>query len=198
MIEPSPANEAAELAAREAIRDCLYRSALANDLCDGKLWKSTYWPDAREDHGYFKGNAHAFVDATLPSISRTMDATWHNLGNIIIRLASPALAISIAYASVYCRMVADDGRRWDLLAGVRYLDRLQRRGSEWRILDRVTKTDWMREATDSLDWGRADPASGAPMPLGSRHKDDPVFTLFPGGDLTALHTGLATGKPGVP
>ena len=55
-----------ELAEREAIRDCLYRSALANDMCDAELWKATYWPDGHEDHTpMFVGNAHEFVDAII-------------------------------------------------------------------------------------------------------------------------------------
>jgi len=165
---------------------------LGNDTCDQALWKSTYWPDGVEDHGNFKGNAHDFIKTITPIITATMDATWHHVCNVIIRFSAPLEAIVHSYAFVYCRMVGSSGERWDLLAGVRYLDRFEKRGAEWRIRERITKTDWMREAPDSLDWSRPDPHTGRPMPLGMRSEEDPLRDLFSGGDLSPLRSGLQT------
>jgi hypothetical protein len=91
---------------------------------------------------------------------------------------------------VYCRMVGDAGHRWDLVAGVRYLDRFEKRGAEWRIRERITKTDWMREEANSLDWSRKDPHSDRPMALGMRGASDPVHALFPTDGTDSLRTGL--------
>ena len=63
-----------------AIQQCLGRAVLGNDLLDIALWKSAYWPDATEDHGWYVGNAHQFIDETLVMLERDMDTTWHALG----------------------------------------------------------------------------------------------------------------------
>jgi hypothetical protein len=65
----------ADLFGRQAVQDCLLRAALGNDLQDAELWKSAYWPDATEDHGWYQGNAHAFIDETVPLLLDTMGKT---------------------------------------------------------------------------------------------------------------------------
>ena len=40
----------AELADREAIRDCLYRYCRGVDRCDEQMLRSAYWEDAYDDH----------------------------------------------------------------------------------------------------------------------------------------------------
>jgi hypothetical protein len=190
MTQPTPSAAVDELLAREAICDCLHRSALGNDTCDRELWKSTYWPDGFEDHGNFTGNAHEFVDTITPVIQTAMDATWHHVSNTVIRLVATNRAIVHSYALVYCRMVGEADHRWDLIAGVRYLDRFEKRGAEWRIYERITKTDWMREEANSLDWSRRDPHTGRPMPLGMRGSDDPVHALFPADGVSSIRRGF--------
>ena len=46
---------------KDEIRDVMYRYCRAADRCDAALFKSCYWPDARDNHGFYTGNAHAFV-----------------------------------------------------------------------------------------------------------------------------------------
>lgn len=171
----------AELCEREAVRDCLLRGALGNDLQDAELWKSAYWPDATEDHGWFQGNAHAFIDATVPMLLETMDEAWHQIGNILVRIDG-AHAQAQSYFFAYCRMKGPAGTRSDLFAGGRFVDRLEQRSGEWRIAARITKSDWVREAAGSADWSKAVMQGHIPR-FGMRDRDDPYRTVFAG----ALH-----------
>lgn len=181
----------AALLDREAIYDCLHRSALANDLCDAAMWKSTYWPDGHEDHApLFTGNAYEFIDTIIPEITRQMDMTWHQIGNTVVRLEGCCARVT-SYAVSYVRMRATAGKAaWDLFAGVRYLDHFEKRDGDWRILRRITKTDWIRETATSLDWARPDPWSGQPQSFGARRTDDPLYVLFSGNAIAALRRGL--------
>jgi hypothetical protein len=164
------------LVEREAVRDCLLRAALGNDLQDAALWKSAYWPDATEDHGWYQGNAHAFIDETVPLLLETMDETWHQIGNMIV-LIDGDQACAQSYFLAYCRIKAPDGGRSDLFAGGRCVDRLERRSQEWRIAARITKGDWVRETTGSADWSKAVLKGYAPK-YGLRDIDDPFRRVF--------------------
>lgn len=170
-----------ELANREAIRDCICRSALGNDMCHADLWKSTYWPDAYENHlPMFEGNAHEFIDVAISSITERMHMSFHKVGVPLIRIEG-RLAKAVTYASIYCRLKSGSkGAPADLAAGVRYLDTFEKRGGEWRILRRVTHTDWRRETQD--------PPGFAPVgdpSVGARSATDPVRALF-GHDLANI------------
>lgn len=165
-----------ELIDREAIRDCLLRGALGNDLQDAELWKSAYWPDACEVHAWYKGNAHAFIDETVPMLIETQDEAWHQVGNMMIRVDGDS-ARAQTYFFAYCRLkVAEDGRQ-DLFAGGRYVDKLEKRNGEWRIAERFTKSDWVRHFDDSADW--SEPSMNGYVPSYSmRAGDDPVRRFF--------------------
>jgi hypothetical protein len=184
---PSPVTE---LLDREAIRDCIHRSALGNDMLDPDLWKSTYWDDGQEDHdAMFVGNAHRFVEEVGTMIRSAMDATFHQVSNTIIRFDDADTAHAISYATVYSRMVDGAGKRTDLIAGVRYFDRFEKRGGEWRIFDRKTKSDWIRLFDDSLDWDAPDPGTGQVRHYGARHASDPARTFLGRGARSGILAG---------
>ena len=165
-----------ELIDREAIRDCLLRGALGNDLQDVELWKSAYWPDAHEDHAWYQGNAHAFIDETVPMLLETMDEAWHQIGNMMIHVEGERARAQTYYFG-YCRLKGDDAGPRDLFAGGRYVDRLEKRRGEWRIAERFTKSDWSRRFPDSADWD-APSLNGHVPSYGMRSADDPVRRCF--------------------
>lgn len=160
-----------------AIQQCLGRAVLGNDLLDIPLWKSAYWPDATEDHGWYHGNAHRFIDETLVMLERDMDTTWHAPGVPVI-VVDGIKARSIAYFTAYVRLKATDGGEpQDLLSGGRYIDRLEKREGVWRIMHRISKGDWIRIDPASYEWGQ--PGLGGYIPqMGMRATNDPGRLLF--------------------
>jgi hypothetical protein len=105
----------------------------------------------------------------------TMDETWHQVGNIIVRIDGDQ-ACAQSYFFAYCRVRAADKRN-DLLAGGRCVDRLERRADEWRIAARITKGDWVRELAGSADWSRPVLQGYVPK-YGLRDVDDPFWRVF--------------------
>ncbi len=162
-----------------AIQRCLAVAVMGNDMLDSAMWKSAYWPDATEDHGWYLGNAHQFIDETIPMLVGDMDMTWHAVGVPLVMVDGDT-ARSIAQFTGYVRLKAADGAvPNDLLCGGRYIDRLERRDGVWRISHRVSKGDWTRIDPASYEWGQ--PGMGGFVPqMGLRAADDPAKELFAG------------------
>lgn len=160
---------------REAIRDCIYRAALANDMRDAAAWKGAYWPDGYEEHPpYFSGNAHDFVDMIVPVIDASMQTIWHRVSGVVIDVAGDR-ARAHSYVNAHVRMKATDGASaFNLRTGVRYVDQFEKRAGEWRILHRVTQADWTMKTTADVDILASDGA----VPKGMHAADDPARRLF--------------------
>ena len=141
---------AVQMADREAIRDVMTRYARAIDRVDADLLRSVYWPGAIENHGTYNGPADGFIEWVIPSLRQT-EQTMHMLGNIHIEIHGLAAAVE-SYFQAYHRMKGEDGVCFDIVIGGRYVDLMERRGSEWRILHREVAYDWHREYQDSGDW----------------------------------------------
>jgi hypothetical protein len=95
-----------ELVDKDEIRDVMFRYCRAADRCDSALFKSCYWPDARDHHGFFVGNAHAFVDYVVPVLQQALSTT-HQLGNVLIELDGER-ACAESYVHVTHRRGAGD------------------------------------------------------------------------------------------
>ena len=174
-LEQTPTLE--EVRDRLAIQDCIARQAMANDTLDAELWKSAFWPEATESHGWYEGPVYAFVDETIPMLREQMRMTWHQVGAPLISLdGEAARAVTCFFA--YCRLRAPAGEaESDLLSGGRYIDRLEKRGGRWRIARRVSKGDWVRHDPASFEWGR--PTLNGHIPrMGMWDADDPARVLF--------------------
>jgi ketosteroid isomerase-like protein len=160
----------AELADREAIRDCLYRYARGVDRIDADMVRSAYWPDAIDTHLDFTGDVEAFIAWAFP-IMRAMDQTMHMIGNVLMTIRGPTADVE-SYFHGYHR-VTIDGRKADMIGSGRYIDRFERRGDEWRIAERLVLTDWFRQYPDSADWDRG--LLGQRIDLGGRCPDDASY-----------------------
>ena len=164
----------AELADREAIRECLCRYARGVDRLDADMLRSAYWPDAVDQHLAFKGNAEEFIAWSFP-IMGTMDQTMHMIGNVLMTIRG-AIADVESYFYGYHRIATPEGRK-DVIGAGRYLDKLEKRGDEWRIKERLVLTDWFREYPDSADWEAGMMGMvGETMPMGRRKPEDPGYT----------------------
>jgi hypothetical protein len=163
-----------EVLDRIAIEDCLFRYCHAIDRCDPELLRSVYWPEAIDDHVFWRGKAEAFVEFCMP-ILRSRDQTQHTVSNILIRIEGDEARVQ-SYVSAYERARRKDGKPNDITMFGRYLDRMEKRGGEWRIADRKVVLDWWRVWEDSADWPRG--LFGKPVEVGRRGAEDPSAALF--------------------
>lgn len=137
------------IADRQAITDILHLYCHGVDRCDMDLLKSAYWPDAIDEHGTYNGNALDFCEATLPAL-KTMTCTMHMVSNILIRLDRDTATVQ-SYCLAYHQIPAkDDAPATEMIVGGRYLDRMERRGDEWRIAHRLYVMDWNSNAASSM------------------------------------------------
>jgi hypothetical protein len=132
-----------DLAAQQEIRDVLIRYTRGIDRMDPELVRSCYWPGAHDDHGAFQGTVEGFVE-WVQDVLAYFDSTMHFIGNQLVEVDG-----SVAHAESYCvayhRRGARDGEDGhDLVIGLRYVDRLERRDHAWRIADRRCVFDWTR------------------------------------------------------
>jgi len=157
-----------ELGDVQAIRDVLARYWRGIDRCDPELVRSTYTPDAYDDHGYYKGPVDGFIDTLPTQVWPTFVGTQHFSGHIAVELLLERSAKVESYAEAHHIMQVEEGLR-DLVYGLRYVDHFERRSDEWQIAHRVCTWDWFR----SHD------ASGIELPdtyfHGPRDASDPVF-----------------------
>jgi len=156
---------------REKIRDCLNRLARGEDRRDARLLRGAYWPDATDDHGIFQGTFEEYLDWVVPG-SPLIPVTLHTLGQSLIELQGLTARVETHLTS-YHRIDTGNGPARDLVIGVRYLDRMEKRGSEWRIAHRIMIYDWLRDWGESVDWSNG--VLGTPFlsghAIGSAHGD---------------------------
>ena len=130
-----------DLLAREEIGDVIKALARGTDRLDAELIASCYHPDGTDDHNVFQGDGAAFgkwVVDTLPHF----EATMHFIGSPRIRIAG-----DLAHTDTYCvahhiSRPSEDGTQTDMLLGLRYVDRFERRAGRWLIATRVCAFDW--------------------------------------------------------
>lgn len=163
-----------ELIDREQVRDLLHRYCRAVDRGDAALMKSCYHEDGTDDHGFFVGRGWDFADYVLPLLAQ-LERSIHSLSNPIISVRG-----NKAYAETQWSVI-HRLKRWGKLTDMwhqgRYLDELERRDGQWRILKRVTVLDaerWIHTA----DMQRLVPADHPNRVLiGQRGPGDPVYQL---------------------
>ena len=165
----------AELLAREEIRGVLMDLARGTDRLDAELIRSCYHPDALDDHNAFRGGPAEFADWVLANLTH-FAATMHFVGNVRIELSGDA-----AWSEAYClahhlfRPDDPDGER-DLVLGLRYFDRFERRaaqpghGARWKIALRRCVFDWSYTVPIAEKWPFA-----ADFTVGRRVRSDASY-----------------------
>ena len=162
-----------ELSDREAIRDCLYRYSRAADRRDEDLLRSVYWPDAVDQHLSFKGNVEELIAWAMP-IMRTMEHQLHLIGNVMINLQGQRADVESYFSSA---VVLPGKPKRDRIGYGRYLDKFEKRGDEWRIIERIVMSDWYREFPDSADWEKG--SIGVPdTACGKNGTDDTSYSFL--------------------
>ena len=157
-----------DLVAQQEIRDVLIRYTRGVDRMDPELVRSSYWPGAHDDHGAFQGTVEEFIEWL--KVLEHFDATMHFIGNQLVEVDGD-VAHAESYCVAYHRRCARDGEQGhDLVLGLRYVDRLERRDGEWRIADRRCVFDWSRHDPITAEWDLPPEAL-----KGRRDRSDPAY-----------------------
>jgi hypothetical protein len=143
-----------ELLHKEEIHDVLKRLARGTDRLDAEMMSSCYHADGFDDHNAFRGSGPEFAAWVLEALAG-FQATMHFI-------ASPAI-----------RMEGDVQRQSDIVLGLRYVDRFERRDGRWLIAKRVCSFDWTY--TVEVDAGRSFPFL-EDFTVGHRDRSDITYT----------------------
>jgi hypothetical protein len=155
---------------RQAIGDCLARYCRGMDRMDTALTLSAYHADAIDDHGAVCDAAAPFIAWANESHLHASTATQHYIANVSCELDG-----DVAHTETYWLAASQlkDGVSVTLCGG-RYIDRFERRNSEWRIAARKCIIEWGGSpAMEALP-----PAARAAMNLGgrpARDRTDPSY-----------------------
>ncbi len=159
---------------RAEISEVLTRYCRALDRLDELLLRSCFHPDSQHSHGY-TGPSEIFIGYAMDVLGKCV-ATHHHLGNVSIAARGDD-ADAESYFTAFHRISQDPPEAFagaagkDVFIGGRYIDRLERRDGEWRIVSRTGVHDWRRDE-DAADAGFfALPASER----GRRDHTDPVY-----------------------
>jgi len=142
----------AELLDKQAIAETIHRYAQGIDRRDPECLASVFTADAVLHYGVglYDGPARDMIAGWAPDRPSPFLSTHHHVGNVLVRFSSRARAKAITYFSAVHR-ARRNGILVDEFVRGRYLDKLVKRGDQWRIEERRLV----------YDWSRVDPASGS-------------------------------------
>ncbi len=128
---------------RAEIQAALVRYCRGVDRRDPEMIRSTYHPDAWDDHGTYQGDLKGFLDFVEREVWSRFRITMHKLGQASIEIEGDAAECE-TYA--VCHHVAVEAGQdvQDSVMGIRYLDRFERRDGVWRIARRQLRWEWIR------------------------------------------------------
>jgi hypothetical protein len=148
---------------RSEIHRVMLRYARGLDRLDNALVRGCYWDDAIEDHGHFVGTPDDFI-AYADRTTLMFEAVQHAILNHICDLQGDQ-----AFAETYFQftgVTAGDGPNF--VSTGRYVDHFQKRGSEWRIADRVAIVESQMDVPKSAMLARMPSAYTAEEPCQAR------------------------------
>jgi hypothetical protein len=158
-----------DVIAESEIKDVHLRYCRANDRLDAELMRSCFHPDAViELHKPFTVDEFIAFGGTALS---HFTVTWHNTGNQLVEVDGDAAWAEHYTISSHRIAASAAGPERDYVASGRYIDRMERRGGEWRIAKRVMLVDFTR-----LDANPPQEA-GYGSRGGERNRNDPSYAM---------------------
>lgn len=150
---------------RQDILDCINRYGRGLDRLDPDIIAGTYHPDGVDNHGPFVGHVPEFVKFAI-DVEGQLQWTHHGITSHNCEITGDS-AQAESYVFWFVRM--PDGKTVGA-GGGRYLDRLERRAGEWKIMLRQLLMDWSFEVPYSGWLGPAwDDVKG------TRDRNDPSY-----------------------
>lgn len=158
---------------RLEVLDCIQRQSRGHDRHDRELMADVYHSDGVDEHGPVTLTRTEYADYANTAHSRACIDHLHNLTTHTCEIDGDT-----AHAETYVvgTMRIRDGKTLSLMGG-RYLDRLERRDGEWRIVLRRCTIEWACSLDGSLvtsgafrgfvkgEWDSTDPSYARPLLL---------------------------------
>lgn len=166
--------ETAAVADRLAIIDVLLMHSRSLDRMDSTTLQSCYWPEAQVDYGSYKGPAHSFASLVVEALGATYELTRHSISNTLVSLEG---ASARCESYVNADHLLPGGSQEMSFAG-RYLDLLEKRNGQWRMLHRQVVMDWSR--TREVEDERSSEAF-LQLAKGSQGEQDPLHEFLHAG-----------------
>lgn len=150
---------------RLEIQDCVNRYARGLDRHDDDILRSVFHEDAVDNHGHWVGAREDFVQwanhvCHMSKAAHTHQLTTHNC----------EINGNEAHAETYVMFCLRDKEDNSVhIGGARYLDRLEKRYDEWRVVVRRVVLEW-RINVDGSAWTETDGYE-----RGTWNKTDPSY-----------------------
>jgi hypothetical protein len=162
-----------ELDAKMQIHAVMARFCRGADRLDREMMISAYYPDAWDDHGSFAGPPDQLADWVIALHRDHFLWTAHYIMNELVEVNQNEAVAETHVQGVF--RFERDGKLFDMMGFGRYLDRFEKRGTEWRIKYRLA----------TADWNRIDPVLERPesdlvkmLISGTRTLEDPSYKFF--------------------
>jgi hypothetical protein len=152
-----------------AIRDIHVRYCRGIDRMDWPLVRSCYHDDGIDDHGAFRGSVDDFIAWVTPAVAQ-FESTTHFCGAQTIEIDGDVAWAERYTIATHRRAASADLPEADLIAFIRYIDRVERRHGEWRIADRRIVVDSQR-----IDPVGERPSFDQGLPSPKRDRTDPSY-----------------------
>ncbi|WP_020108093.1 nuclear transport factor 2 family protein [Nocardia sp. 348MFTsu5.1] len=142
-------SQMADLIDKQSLYENMALYCRGMDRKDLMTMKSTFWPEATDNHGSFVGSAHEFCEWACENQKKGHHRSHHYISNVLIELdgATARRETAVVYA-----MVRPDEDRIEVMGG-RYRDLCEKRQGEWKVLRRVVIFDFAQQHSPIADFG---------------------------------------------
>jgi hypothetical protein len=167
------------------IRQALAIYAHAVDHGDPNAALSVYWPEATDNHGnVWKGDGHEFIRWLIGMYATAREGGFpatgalHHVTSIIVSRTSDITAKVQSYFLAYVPGTSDDAYVVNHMQG-RFLDIFEKRGDEWRIIERTVVSDYTSVDVIGESWAAGSSQHGG-FAAGGFGPTDPGVALLEG------------------
>lgn len=153
---------------RQDILDCIQRESRGRDRQDVDVINSCWWEDGVDEHGAVINKAPEYAERANKGHQMFFNLTSHNITNSLCEIDGD---------TAYCESYVIGGLHWkdkDNITSVafgRYIDQLEKRNGEWRILTRRCTIEMTSDGDSS--WLHSEAIKGFLKGLWSR--EDPSY-----------------------
>lgn len=156
------------LVAKQEIYEVVARYCRGIDRMDLELVRSAYHLNALDHHTGFDGTIEEYLPWVGGVLSH-LDGTMHVISNHLAEVRGDSAVVETYGTAAHWGSPHDDPRL-NFTSGSRFVDRMQRRGGRWAIVERWTVREWTRSDASGLI------AREGFGPTGSRDSNDPLYT----------------------